>query len=114
MAIIDTYGLNVYLFSQDKGATFSNVKDGVRMAYTDTIIPETEQMYAAISHQIGLTEQGLALIPDFSHLPVLQHDELSKATAMEKRATILEKAKAAGIEIDEIEYREFLGFNPKK
>jgi hypothetical protein len=33
---------------------------------------------------------------------------------MEKRATILEKAKAAGIEIDEIEYREFLGFNPKK
>ena len=114
MAIIDTYGLNVYLFSQDKGATFSNVKDGIRMAYTDTIIPETEQMYAAMSHQLGLTDQGLALIPDFSHLAVLQHDELSKATSMEKRASILEKALAAGIPIDEIEYREFLGFNPKK
>jgi phage portal protein BeeE len=109
MAIIDAYGLNVYLFSQDKGATFTNVRDGIRMAYTDTIIPETEQLYATISQQLGITQDGLKLIPDFSHIPVLQDDELSKVTSMEKKAIILEKAKAAGIPIDEREYREFLG-----
>jgi hypothetical protein len=109
MAIIDAYGLNVYLFSQEKGATFTNVRDGIRMAYTDTIIPETEQLYATISQQLGITEDGLKLIPDFSHIPVLQDDELSKVTSMEKKAIILEKAKAAGIPIDEREYRDFLG-----
>ena len=111
MAIIDTYGLNAYLFSQEKGATFSNVRDGIRMAYTDTIIPETEQMYATMSHQLGLTSEGLTLVPDFSHIPVLQDDEESKTASMEKRAIILEKALAAGISIDEAEYREFLGMN---
>jgi hypothetical protein len=109
MAIIDAYGLNVYLFSQEKGATFSNVRDGVRMAYTDTIIPETQQMYATLSHQLGLTKDNLALIPDFSHIAVLQDDEKSKTEAMEKRAIILEKALASGIPIDEKEYRDFLG-----
>ncbi len=45
MAIIDAYGMNVNLFSNEKGSTFSNVKDSVRLVYTDTIIPETQQMY---------------------------------------------------------------------
>lgn len=111
MAIIDTFGLNAYLFSQEKGATFSNVRDGIRMAYTDTIIPETEQMYATISHQLGLTQDGYTLVPDFTHIPVLQEDEEMKTASMEKRATILEKALAAGIPIDEQEYRSFLGMN---
>ena len=82
MAIIDAYGLSYYLFSQSKGATFSNVKEGMKMTYQDTIIPETEQMYATLSHQLGLTDEGLLLVPDFSHVAVLQDDKNIEASAM--------------------------------
>jgi hypothetical protein len=81
LAIIDAYGLNYNLFSSDKGATFSNVKDSIRMCYTDTIIPETQSMYDTIMQQFKLTDEGYKLIADFSHLPVLQDDELSKEQA---------------------------------
>ena len=82
LAIIDAYGLNYNLFSSDKGATFSNVKDSIRMCYTDTIIPETQQMYDTIMQQFRLSDEGYRLIADFTHLPVLQDDELSKQQAM--------------------------------
>lgn len=85
LAIIDAYGLNYNLFSSDKGATFSNVKDSIRMCYTDTIIPETQQMYDTIMQQFKLTDEGYKLIADFSHLPVLQDDEVSKEQAMTAR-----------------------------
>ena len=109
MAIIDAYGLNAYIFSQEKGATFSNVKDGIRMAYTDTIIPETEQLYASMSHQLGLDQEGLKLVPDFSHLPVLQDDENLKADSMNKRADVVNKVNAAGVILSEEEIRAIVG-----
>ena len=86
MAIIDAYGMNVNLFSNEKGSTFSNVKDSVRMVYTDTIIPETQQMYDTIAHQLGLKDQGYSIFADFSHLPVLQDDEQTKASADKVKA----------------------------
>jgi hypothetical protein len=78
MALIDAYGLNKYVFSSASDSTFTNVKEGMRMAYQDTIIPEVTQMYQTMSQQLGLTAQGLYLKPDFSHIPVLQEDEESK------------------------------------
>lgn len=81
LAIIDAYGLNYNLFSSDKGATFTNVRDSIRMVYTDTIIPETQEMYNTIMQQLKLADEGYYLKADFSHLPVLQDDEQSKATA---------------------------------
>lgn len=109
MAIIDAYGLNAYLFSQEKGATFSNVKDGIRMAYTDTIIPETEQLYASMSHQLGLDQEGLKLVPDFSHLPVLQDDENLKADSMDKRASVIKKLFESGIPLTDEEAKIIIG-----
>lgn len=82
LAIIDAYGLNYNMFSSDKGATFTNVRDSIRMCYTDTIIPETQSMYDTIMQQFKLSDEGYRLIADFSHLPVLQEDELSKQQAM--------------------------------
>lgn len=81
IAIIDAYGMNVNLFSSEKGSTFTNVRDSVRMVYTDTIIPETQQMYDTMAHQMGLDKQGIKIVADFSHLPVLQDDEAMKASA---------------------------------
>jgi hypothetical protein len=108
MALIDAYGLSYYLFSQSKGATFSNVRDGMRMSYQDTIIPETEQMYATLSHQLGLTDQGLLIVPDFSHVAVLQDDENQKANAMNLRADAVNKIIASGVELDDDEKRALL------
>jgi hypothetical protein len=109
LALIDAFGLNSYIFSQDKGATFSNVKEGVRMAYTDTIIPETEQLYSSLSHQLGLDLEGLTLTADFSHLPILQQDENAKASAMNLRADVITKAQAAGINLSDEEIRLIIG-----
>jgi hypothetical protein len=75
LALIDAFGLNANIFSSEKGSTFSNVRDSVRMVYTDTIIPETQQMYDTIMHQFGLSQQGYFLKAQFDHLPVMQHDE---------------------------------------
>lgn len=82
MALIDAYGLNKYVFSSASDSTFTNVKEGMRMAYQDTIIPEVTQMYQTMSQQLGLTAQGLYLKPDFSHIPVLQEDEASKSAVV--------------------------------
>jgi hypothetical protein len=108
MALIDAFGLNVYLFSQEKGATFSNVRDGVRMAYTDTIIPETQQMYDAIMHQIGLSDE-YRLIADFSHIPVLQTDEMASAQTMNTKADAINKIIAAGVPLSVEEIRDLMG-----
>jgi hypothetical protein len=87
MAIIDAYGMNANLFSSEKGTTFSNVKDSIRMVYTDTIIPETQQMYDSICHQLGLDKEGIRIEASFSHLPVLQDDELSEYQALTEKIT---------------------------
>jgi hypothetical protein len=80
LAIIDAFGLNYNLFSSEKGSTFSNVRDSIRMAYTDTIIPETQQIYDSMIAQWGLQGEYY-LKADFNHLPILQDDENQKATA---------------------------------
>jgi hypothetical protein len=109
MAIVDAYGLNAYVFSQESGATFSNVRDGIRMAYTDTVIPETEQLYASLTEQLGLNKEGLKLVPDFTHIPVLQDDELKKSDAMDKRASVVKKLFDSGILLTDEEARAIIG-----
>jgi len=109
LAIVDAYGLNSYIFSQEKGATFSNVRDGIRMAYTDTIIPETQQLYNSIIEQFKLDEEGYKLHADFSHIPVLQADENLEAQALNTRADALNKIQTAGVILTEEEQRAILG-----
>lgn len=110
LAIIDAYGLNYNLFSSEKGATFSNVKDSIRMAYTDTIIPETQKMYDQILQEIGLADEGYRLVAEFDHLPVLQADEKQGAEVRKMDAETLVKIRELGIEMDINEMRNFLGF----
>jgi hypothetical protein len=86
LAIIDTYGMNANIFSSDKGSTYENVRESIKMVYQDTIIPETQAMYDALMHQFGLDKEGYYLTADFSHLPILQDDEQMKATAIKTQA----------------------------
>lgn len=106
MAIIDAYGLSYYLFSQAKGSTFTNIKEGMRMSYQDTIIPETNQMYATMSQQLGLIDEGVYIKPDFSHIPVLQDDKNAESNTV---VSLVQN----GV-IDANEARTVLGYNERE
>jgi len=102
LAIIDAFGMNYNLFSSTNGSTFSNVKDSIRMVYTDTIIPETQSMYDSIIKQFGLDAEGYKLHAEFDHLPVLQHDEQMSANVLKLKTEAIEKMTNLGlITIDE-------------
>lgn len=109
LALIDAYGLNVNLFSSEKGSTFTNVRDSLRMVYQDTIQPETQAIYDSIINKLGLDKEGYKLVADFSHLPVLQPDEEKSANVFRLRAEALEKMQANGVILSDEEKRNFLG-----
>jgi hypothetical protein len=109
IALIDAFGLSVNIFSTESGTTFTNVRDSIRMVYTDTIIPETKQIYDSISQQIGLTKEGLRLVPSFDHLVVLQDDENMKANTIKLRAEAIEKMNQMGLNLTPDEIRQFIG-----
>jgi len=110
MAIIDTYGLNANLFSSERGATFTNVRDSIRLVYTDTIIPETQSMYDSMIKQWGLSDEYY-LKAEFHHLPALQEDEKEKADVQKTKAETLEKIAGLGVELTEEEIRILTDLN---
>lgn len=109
LAIIDAFGLNYYIFSNESGSTYSNVNYGERLAYTNTIIPESNKIYDNITEQLGLDKDGLRLRADFSDIPVLQNDILQDAQAVDYRTSALGKMRDLGINLSDEEMRVFLG-----
>ena len=107
LAIIDAFGLNYNLFSSEKGATFTNVRDSIRMAYTDTIIPETQQIYDSLMAQWGLKQEGYYLEANFNHLPVLQDDQNQKVSAHKTKVETV-KMIAELLPLSEEEVRQLL------
>ena len=114
LALIDAYGLSYNCFSQEKGATFTNVRDSIRMVYQDTIIPETQQMYDSIVKQFGLDADGYYLKADFSHLPILQDDQESKAITQKIKAETLEKIAGLGVALSPEEIRILTDLNTQE
>ena len=108
LALFDAYGLNANIFSSVQGATFSNVRDSMRMIYTDTIIPETQSLYDSMMRQWGLHEEGYYLKAEFNHLPIMQDDEVATANTMKIKAETLEKLRNLGVNMDEAEIRHLL------
>jgi phage portal protein BeeE len=108
LAVIDAFGLNYYVFSNENGSTFSNVRDGIRMAYTDTIIPESDKIYDNLTEQLGLDKEGLRLKAHFDHIPVLQKDMLESSQALNSRAEALNKIILSGVVLSEDEKRALL------
>lgn len=111
LAIIDAFGLNYYIFSNEDGSTYSNVNYGERLAYTNTIIPEAKHIYDNITEQLGLDKEGLRLTATFDHIPVLQNDILQDAQAINFRTDALIKMQETlGITLSDEEKRMFIGF----
>lgn len=110
LALIDAFGLNYNLFSKVEGTTFTNVRDSIRMVYTDTIIPETQQFYNSIISQFGLDDEGYYLKACFDHLPILQSDERENAETQKIRVESLRMIQEMGLDLDEDQIREFINY----
>lgn len=74
----DTFGMNVNIFS-NANATYENVKESIIQTYQDTIIPETDQDFQALSTFILPLEiqKTHKLVGDFSHVQILKADKKS-------------------------------------
>lgn len=110
LAIIDAFGLSSNLFSSEKGATFTNVRDSYRMVIQDTIKPLTQKMYDAILEKFGLQNEYY-LEASFDHLPMLQIDEKAEADRRKLDAETLVKLRELGVVMEAEEIKKFLGLN---
>jgi len=100
-AIIDLYGLNENIFSKEKGATFSNFKEGLMSAYQDSIIPFAEKICFGINDSMNNFEKGYYVELDYSHIPALQEDGRLKANQIKTQVESLEKLIGLGYSLEE-------------
>lgn len=109
-AIIDAYGLNANIFSFAGKSTYENMEHGMRLAYRDTIIPESEAESLAISKHFGFDGTNEWIELNFDHLDVLKVDDsTTKKTNAETIEILLNAGLSAervseivGVEIGEI------------
>jgi hypothetical protein len=85
MAICDSYNYPYQLMSSAKGTTFSNLKEGKQLLYTDATMPESAALYRQWNQIFDTAKHNLKLDKDFSHIPVLQEDQLQAAQARKAR-----------------------------
>lgn len=111
IALIDAYGLSINLFSSEKGATFSNVRDSIRMVFTDTIIPETQQIYNSLISQFGLEKEGYYLEACFDHLPILQNDQKESADVRKINSETMKILSEIGINLTPDQQSQLLNLN---
>lgn len=81
MAICDSYGYPYQLLSSAKGTTFSNLEEGKKLLYQDSIIPESKSIYGQLNTFFKTEDYNLKLVKDYSTVPILQKDKVSEAAA---------------------------------
>lgn len=82
--IIDHYGLNDNLFSREKASTYSNLVEGIKMAYQGCIIPFGEDIALTMTKAFKMDAKTNWLELDFSHLEVLKDDEKVKSENLKR------------------------------
>ncbi len=106
--IVDAFGLNLNIFSNSKGSTFENQKQGMKSVYENTIQPEADDLMQGLTDFLGLKDEGLMLKADYSHLPLMQEDEKAKADTLKVKADAVSILMAQGL-IDEAEAQIIIG-----
>ena len=74
MKICDQFNYPYRLLSQEKSASYNDVKEFKKLLYQDAIIPEADSFYEQLNQFFGLEELNLVLKKDFRHIQVLQDD----------------------------------------
>lgn len=87
-AIIDLYGANDNMFSREKGSTFTNVEQGERLAYQDTIIPIAIDLANGLAKRWGLLDKGEKLELTYDHIPVLKEHKAKQVKIIKDIVTL--------------------------
>lgn len=101
--VIDAIGLNENIFSRDKQSTFTNMNEGLKMAYQDSIIPFAELFCFALNDSLGLFDLGIYIELDYSHVPALQENQKDVATNAKVKSEALQGLVSIGYSIQEAE-----------
>jgi hypothetical protein len=107
-AIIDGFGHNQNIYSTEDSSKFNNMNEALKMVYQDRTIPEAESLTFDLSDNLGLTEMGLKLVLDYSHLPVMQEDEKEAAETIKLRSEALATLMVNGFTLEQAQ--ELVGF----
>ena len=99
--VCDCYGIKRDVFASTKGATFENQKEALKQTYQSTIIPEAEEIAMYHSSIFGMDGRTEFLELDYSHIPVLQENEVEKAQVMNNMANSIASLISAGYTKDE-------------
>lgn len=94
--LCDCYGIARDLFASTKGATFENQKQALKQTYQGTIIPEAEEIAMNHTAIFGLDGVNEWLELDYSHIPILQENELEKSSIVSNTANAIKTLKDAG------------------
>ncbi len=83
-AILGAYGLDRDIFPSTKGATFENKAQALKSTYQNTIQPAADRLMRTFDNNLGITNEGLKLVADYSYMPIMQEDK--EKQAKEKKA----------------------------
>ena len=82
--ICDAYGMDRDLFSNEKGATWENKKQGERQTWNNTIIPEALEWVDGLNDVFGTGNESWMLVANFVDIPVLQENIAEKGQAIKQ------------------------------
>lgn len=99
--IIDAYGLNINIFSKEKGSTFENLSQGLKQAFQSTIIPKSEILSMNKTKEFGMDSSVEFVELDYSHIPVLQENMKEQSEVIKNKANAIQTLVNSGIPIDE-------------
>jgi len=88
--ICDAFGIKSELFSNPTGATFDNQTNYEKQLYTNSIIPDAENLFFQYNDCTLAFDNGYKFNVDYSHLPILQEDmkALAEVRAKDTRSVI--------------------------
>lgn len=101
--IIDSFGLNLNIFSSDKGSTFENYKESMKGIYQNTIIPHANNISTKLTQGLNLPIDE-RIVAEFD-LPILKKDEALEAEKLNKQAEALGKWKEI---LDDADFKKLL------
>jgi hypothetical protein len=85
MAVCDGLGYPYRLMAAEKSASYNDVSQFKKMLYQDFIFPEADSIYEQWNQLFDTARFNLTIDKDYSHIPVLQEDQLQAAQARKAR-----------------------------
>jgi HK97 family phage portal protein len=94
--ICDVFGVPYELLANQKGTTFTNLKEAKKQFYEDTIIPEADEITDALNMMLKTDSKAWGIKGDYSHLAIFSEDQKNRADSLNVLVNALDRMLAAG------------------